>query len=230
MAVKPGAVTAGLQGNYAGLDNRVLNVLDMVGPIPYKASSLGGIFTKAGFASTINSSSAVGTQGIDFPRNLVYQMSLTGGTASSGIISAGTFLAFGSLVNGNGVTEAIAFSRLAAASVPIQGTVVFQQPVGFSFSNLLLATASSTGSNSMSLTVGFGGKLGIPTHNINQTNPPPVPYAWMGTSLLTTTSHTVSSTANVFTVIPGPMGYGGISFSAALSSNSAIILANQMNR
>lgn len=228
MAIYNRAVTAGLglSNQRPGLRPEVINWNAPLVLGSYKAAATNVVFTKQTFASTINATSAPGTA-VDFPRNLQYQMSLTNGTASSAMISGGTFVALGLLDNGSTVSESVAATRLASASTAIQGTVCFASVATISFSNVSLATASSSASNSVSFSVGVGNKVGIPWA-VKQSNA--FPFAWIGTSYQPTTSHTGSSSSNAYTVVTGSIGTAGISFSNALATNTPVLVRAILNR
>lgn len=180
---------------------------------PYKAAASGAVFTKQTFASTINATSAVGTQP-DFPRNLIYFMDVTNGSASSAMVSGGTLAVFGSLINGQGATETIAFTRLAQnAGTTVGGTVLFASLAsdGISFSNFSLATASSSASNSVSLSIGVGNIVALPHAVYTSVASMVVPQMWEGTSKFTN-----------YTVQTGPVGTAGISVGPTLGSGSIL--------
>jgi len=230
MAIYNRAVSAGVQGQQYGLRPEVINWNAPLVLGSYKVSNSNNVYTTQTVftAASVNSTVAPGTN-IDFPRNLVYQLSLTNGTASSGIISGGTFVALGRLDNQSTASESVAMTRLAAASVPIQGTVVWGQVDTFSYRSVSLKTASSSVSNSISLYIGVGNKVGLPWA-VKQTNPNPIPWAWIGTSIQLTTSHTDSTSSNAYTVITGQIGVAGISMSNGLATNTPVQVRAILNR
>lgn len=232
MAVLNRGVTAGLQGSFRGLLPGVHDWLIYQGPMSYKAAATNNVFTKGGVVSTINASSAAGTA-VDFPRNLQYQMSMTGGTASGTVVSAGTLAVYGLIANGSTASESVAFTSLASQSTAVQGTVCFAQVNTISFSNFLLATAGSTNSASISLSIGVGNKVGSPIaikQNGQSAYPTPIPFAYIGTSVQTTVSATSATSNNVFTIVTGSVGIAGLSLSNALATNTPIGWFHQVNR
>ena len=227
-------VTAGLQGGgggFSGLLPSVLNVLEYMGPMPYKVSATNAVFTSQTLSSTMNVTTVVGTN-VDFPRNLVYQLSLTNGSASSAMISGGTFYAAGTVIGGRTASETVALSALASMSVASQGAVIFQQVGTLSFSNFSLATASSSASNSVSFSVGIGNKVGSPWA-IKQNGlsaPSPVDFGFIGTSIQTTLTATASTSNNVYTIITGSLGIAAVQFSNALATNTPVGWMAHLNR
>lgn len=230
MAIFNRAVSAGVQQGQYGLRPEVINWNAPLVLGSYKVSNSNNVYTTQTVftAASVNSTLAPATN-IDFPRNLVYQLSLTNGTASSAMISGGTFVVLGRLDNGSTASESVAFTRLAAASVGIQGTTCFARVDTLSYSNVSLATASSSASNSVSFYIGVGNKVGIPW-SVKQTNPSPFPWAWIGTSIQLTTSHTDSTSSNAYTVITGPIGSAGLSMSNALATNTPVLVRAILNR
>jgi hypothetical protein len=209
---------------YQGLGPPVLNLLDVF-VVSAKVSSNAAVFTSQTMASTINVSTAAGTQP-DYARNLAYQLSLTNGTASSAMISGGTVAVYGLNIAGQTVSESKAFTALATASVPVTGSVAFMSINSISLINFSLATASSTASNSVSFSVGVGNMLGLPQPVRSSTA---VPYVFIGTSIQTTVSATSATSNNLFTVVTGlnltsggRYGFGGVNISNALASNTPV--------
>src|SRR5688572_12871037 len=100
--------------------------LDLCLPVvvaPYVASAAGNIFTTQTFASSTNATFDFGTQ-IDFPRNIQYRISVTGGTASNPFV-AGSIIVRGSDARGSAISEVVPLSALGASSVASQGVVKF---------------------------------------------------------------------------------------------------------
>jgi hypothetical protein len=200
-----------------GLHPSVLNVMNAAALGFYKASAIAGVFTKQTLSSTMNASSAVGTD-VDFPRNAAYQFVLTNGTASSAMISGGTFLLLGTDIRGSATTETINMAQLASSSLPQQGTVIWGSVGTVSFSNFSLHTSASTASNSVSFSVGVGNVVGMP-QAVRSTNA--VVNLFWGTSKMLTQSG-ASSTNNQYTVVTGPFGAAGISISTTLTTASLL--------
>jgi hypothetical protein len=183
-----------------------------------KSSATNNVMTTQTFSSTFNSTVAVGTQP-DVARNLVYQMSLTNGSASSAMISGGTLFISGFDMQGSGITETVALTALASMSGASAGAACFASITSISFSNVSLATASSSASASVSLSIGVGNIIGLPlsiptfaTATLPNGAPALIPYAWLGTALQN----------GSYTVQTGNVGTAGISFSNALGSASAL--------
>lgn len=204
-----------------GLTGAALEVLEPTLLGSYKASAIAGIFTKQTFASTVNSTFAVGTQP-DFPRALAYQMSLTNGTGSSQMISGGTVVVSGFNQAGVATYESKAFTDLAAASVPVIGAVIFGSLAsnGVSIQNFSLATASSSASNSVSFSVGVANVIGLPvainaagTRTIANGGVSAVPMAYIGTL----------NQAGSYSVSSGPLGIARMSMSNALATNTPVM-------
>lgn len=209
-----------------GLGPAVLNVLDPIFLGPLKASAIAAVFTKQTFASTINATSAVGTQP-DFPRALLYQMSLTNGTASSAMVSGGTFVVDGFDAAGRNLRETLAFTSAAAQSTTFNGTAIFAslKTDGVSFSNFSLATASSSASASVSFSVGVGNIAGLPlpvpaagTVAGDNGRAAAVPYMFLGTSAFTN-----------YTVVTGAIGAAGVSVAPTLGSGTNLFAVVDWN-
>lgn len=198
---------------YSGLSNHVLNQMaDII--VSAKASATNAVYTvgSAFSAATLNSTVAPGT-GVDFPRNLVYQLSVIGGTASSAIISGGSIIARGSDIRGSAISETIAGTALAAASVAVQGSACFGSLGTISFSNWSLHTGSSTNSSCVSFSVGLGNLIGLPQsfRGQNGAGTGVAPYAWIGTAIQ----------PGSYTFITGSdIPFAGVSFSNNLASNT----------
>lgn len=190
-----------------------------------KASAIAAVLTKQTFISTINATSAVGTD-IDFPRNLAYQLVLTNGTASSAMISGGTFYAIGTDIRGSATSESILAAQLASSSVPQQGSIMWASVGTISFSNISLHTSASSASNSVSFSVGVGNVIGLP-QAIRSTNA--FVNLFLGTSKMLTQS-SASSTNNQYTVVTGPFGVAGVSISSTLGSGTALFGAYYKSR
>ena len=210
-----------------GLSRRSLNVIDFFAVGLHKASTITAVRTTQTFSSTFNSTLSVAGN-IDFPRNLVYQLSLTNGTASSNMISGGTVQVSGFDIQGSAIFETIALTALASASVPVAGAAIFGSILsnGISLSNVSLATASSSASNSVSFSIGVGNIVGLPfsigsayTATLPNGAPALMPYAWLGTAIQN----------GSYTVQVGDVGTAGVSFSNALASGSQINLALKFN-
>lgn len=200
-----------------GLSPSVLNVLQATPIGPVKVQTGDAVYTKQTFASTINATVAVGTQP-DFARNLVYQMSLTNGSASSDMISGGTFIVSGYDLRGSALTESVAATALASLSVASTGRAIFASLAsdGISMSGFSLHTSASSASNSVSFSIGVGNIVGL-ANPIRSTNA--VPYLYKGTSVVTN-----------YTVITGPVGSCGISLGAAAASGSNIFCYQFLTR
>lgn len=185
----------------------------VVGPVV--ASAAGNIFTTQTFASLVNTTYAVGTN-IDFPRNIQYRISVTGGTASNPF-TAGTLKIYGSDARGSGITETVAFSALGASSVASQGVVKFATLAsdGISIEGAALGTASSSNSNSITLSMGMGNVIGLP-NPIGSVNP--IVFAYEGTSKFTN-----------FTAVSGPVGTAGVSVTPTLGSGSNLMFVVKLN-
>lgn len=185
----------------------------LIGPI--KASAAGAIFTTQTFASAVDTTFAVGTQP-DFARNLLYRISVTGGSASNPF-TAGTLNIYGSDIRGSGVTETIGLSALGANSVASVGEVKFASLAsdGISIKGLVMHTASSSNSNSVTLSIGVGNIVGLP-NPVGTVNP--VKYAYEGTSAFTN-----------FTIKSGPVGTAGVSVGPTLGSGSNLMFIVQLN-
>lgn len=186
----------------------------VIGPI--KASAIGAVYTKQSFASAGTSGSfAVGT-GVDFCRNLIYQISVTGGTASNPF-TAGTLYVSGFDARGSAISESVNFSALGASSGISQGIVKFASLAtdGLSFAGVAQHTASTSNSNSVSFSIGVGNVVGLPNpFGVNGG----VKYAYEGTSAFTN-----------YTVVTGLVGTAGVSVTPTLGSGSNLMFVVQLN-
>lgn len=184
----------------------------VVGPI--KASATGAVFTTQTFASAVNTTYAVGTN-VDFPRNALYLISVTGGTASNPF-TAGTLSVIGSDARGRGITETVNVSALGLAGSSV-GSVKFATLAsdGISFNGVVMHTASSSNSNSVTFGMGLGNVIGLP-NPVGGVNP--VVFAYEGTSKFTN-----------FTAQSGPVGYAGVSIGPTLGSGSNLMLVLRLN-
>lgn len=200
-----------------GLHPSVLNAM-WVSPLGFhKASAIAAVLTKQTFVSTVNATSAVGTD-VDFPRNLAYQFVLTNGTASSAMISGGTIYALGTDIRGSATSESILAAQLASSSIPQQGSIMWGSVGTISFSNVSLHTSASSASNSVSFSVGVGNVVGMP-QAIRSSNA--VVNLFWGTSKMLTQSG-ASSTNNQYTMVTGAFGVAGISISTTLATASLV--------
>jgi hypothetical protein len=199
-----------------GLKVENLDVCIPVVVAPYVASAAGNIFTTQTFASALNTTYDFGTQ-IDFPRNIQYRISVTGGTASNPFVS-GSIVVRGSDARGSAISEVVALSALGASSVASQGVVKFNKLIGtgaISISNALMHTASSTNSNSVTLSMGMGNVIGLP-NPVGSLNP--VKAIYEGTSQFTN-----------YTFVSGPVGTAGVSVTPTLGSGSNLVVVVQLN-
>jgi hypothetical protein len=208
-----------------GLSRRSLNVLDNLGLGFPKSSNTSAVMTTQTFSSTFNSTVAIGTQP-DFARNLVYQISLTNGSASSAMISGGSIVVSGYDLQGSGIAETIALTALASLTGNSAGAVAFASLTSISFSNVSLHTSASSASNSVSFSIGVGNIIGLPlsvptyaTATLPNGAPALIPYAYLGTALQN----------GSYTVQTGNVGTAGISFSNALGSASALQVVIKYN-
>lgn len=208
MAVVPRHIdSAGLKvGNLDVVVNHV------VGPI--KASATNAVFTTQTFASSTNATFAVDTN-VDFPRNLLYLISCTAGTASNPF-TAGTLYVYGSDARGAGITESVNWSGLGVAGSSV-GVVKFATLAsdGLSLSGAVMATSGSSNSNSITFAVGLGNVIGLP-NPVGTVNP--VIFGYEGTSKFT--NHTYVS---------GPVGTAGVSIGPTLGSGSNLMLVLKLN-
>jgi hypothetical protein len=191
--------------------------LDVCIPIfigPIKASATNAVFTTQTFASTVNTTFAPGTQ-VDFARNLLYLISVTGGTASNPF-TAGTIIVQGSDMRGSAISETVNASALGLAGSSA-GVVKFARFAtnGISISNMVMHTASSSNSNSVTFAVGLGNVVGLP-NPVGSVNP--IKYAYEGTSAFTN-----------FTAVSGPVGTAGVSVTPTLGSGSNLQFIVQLN-
>lgn len=169
----------------------------------YKAAATGAVKTTNSFTSTVNATFAVGTN-VDYPRFLSYQVA----AAQATYVSGGTLIMFGSDIRGSALTESMAFTALAAAGTDgVRGSKAFARLTTFSVSNFSLATAASSASNSVTIAIGLANVAGFPNQVKNASA---VPHAYIGTT----------PQPGSYTVIPGPVPLGGISFSNALATNT----------
>ena len=186
----------------------------VVGPVV--ASAAGNVFTTQTFASAVDTTFDVGTQ-VDFARNLQYRISVTGGTASNPFVS-GTLIVRGFDARGASISETVPISALGASSVASQGVVKFASLSGtaaLSISGMLMHTASSSNSNSVTLSIGMGNVIGLP-NPVGSVNP--IKYAFEGTSRFTN-----------YTFVSGPVGTAGVSVTPTLGSGSNLMFVVQWN-
>lgn len=208
MAVVPRHIdTQGLKA-----ENLDVCVPFFIGPI--KASATGAVFTTQTFASNVNTTFAPGTN-VDFARNALYLISVTGGTASNPF-TAGTLRLIGSDIRGSAISETVNISALGAAGSSV-GEVKFASiaSTGISISGMVMHTASSSNSNSVTFAVGLGNIVGLP-NPVGSVNP--IKYAYEGTSAFT--NHTFKS---------GPVGTAGVSVGPTLGSGSNLMFIVQLN-
>lgn len=186
----------------------------LIGPIA--ASAAGNVFTTQTFASAVNTTFDAATQP-DFARNLLYRISVTGGTASNPFVS-GTIIVKGFDARGASISETVPVSALGASSVASQGVVKFASLSGtaaISISGMLMHTASSSNSNSVTLSIGQGNVVGLP-NPVGSVNP--IKYAYEGTSKFTN-----------YTFVSGPVGTAGVSVTPTLGSGSNLLFIVQLN-
>lgn len=203
----------------AGLGPSVINIAVQEVLGSHKASGTNNVLTTNSLATTFNNTIAVGTN-IDFPRNLTYHISITGGSASSTGISAGTLIINGLDIRGNAISETVGLQALAGNGTNGSGGAAIFASInsnGISFSNFSLATAWSGNSNSVTIAMGVGNIVGL-ANSVRSTNH--VPFAWIGTAIQ----------PGSFTVVPGPVGSAGISFSNALASNTPVQAVRLLTR
>lgn len=192
-----------------GLSPAVLNVLDKW-VVSAKASAAAGVKTYASAfsAATLNSTVAPGTQ-IDYARNLLYQISVVGGTDSTAIISGGTCVVIGTDIRGSSISESVALTQMVSGTVPVEGSAMFASVATISWSNVSLHTGSSSNSSCVSASVGVGNIIGLP-QSVKYTNA--VPMAWIGTA----------RQDGSFTVKTGDFISAGVSFSNAVATNTPV--------
>jgi hypothetical protein len=185
-----------------------------VGPI--KASAIAAVYTKQSFASAGTSGSFAPGTNVDFARNLIYQISVTGGTASNPF-SAGTLIVRGSDIRGSAISETVNIPALGSSSGISQGIVKFASLAsdGLSFSGVAQYTSLTSNSNSVSFSVGVGNVVGLP-NPVGSVNP--IKYAYEGTSAFTN-----------FTAVSGPVGTAGVSVTPTLGSGSNLMFIVQLN-
>lgn len=203
----------------AGLGPSAHNIIiaDVLGS--HKASNTNNVLTTNSLATAFNNTVAVGTN-IDFPRNLTYVISMSGGSASSAGISQGTIAMVGLDIRNSAISETIGMQALAAAGTSgIGGTAIFASinSNGLSFSSYLLHTSYSLTSNSVTIGIGVGNIVGL-LNNVRSTNA--IPQAFIGTL----------NQVGSYTVQPGPIGTAGISFSNALATGTPVNVYRIMSR
>lgn len=203
----------------AGLGPTAHNIIlqEVVGS--YKAANTNNVLTTNSLATAFNNTIAVGTN-IDFPRNLTYVMSISGGSASSAGISGGTIVIQGLDIRNSAISETIGMQALASlGTAGSAGAAIFASinTNGISFSSYLLHTSYSLTSNSVTIGIGVGNLVGLP-NAVRSSNA--VPQAWIGTL----------NQVGSYTVVPGPIGSAGVSFSNALATNTPVAVIRMMTR
>ena len=197
-----------------GLSPEVLNYADKwVWSAAVSSSGVVYQASSAFSAASVNSTVGPGTA-IDVARNLHYQLSVVGGSASSAIISGGTIVVSGSNILGDSVSESVAISAAVSGSVGVAGTAIFGSVGTISFRSVSLATASSSNSSCVTFAVGRGNIIGLP-QAVRSTNA--VPYAWIGTTPQRGTDGSASYTVQGQS---SGINYAGVSFSNALATNT----------
>lgn len=191
----------------------------------HKVSTINAVVTRASVfsASSINSTQAPGTA-VDYARNLAYQLSVIGGTASSAIISGGSVVVLGSDILGNSLAETVAMTALAAASVPVAGTALFGSVGTVSYRSVSLLGASSSNSSCVSFSIGVGNIVALP-----QAIRSAGPLFSLGASSVIAYIGTARQSGSA-TLISGPVGSAGVSFSNGLATNTPIQILFNVNR
>jgi hypothetical protein len=213
---------------WGGLPPRVHNVPAQWVGFPV-ASATNNVYTTANhFTSTQTAgtsySMAPGTN-LDYARNV--QVMFVPNTASAGLYSKGTLLLYGVGYYGATISESKAISDIASVSTPWQGSVNFQNLKTISISGLQFHSASSSARSDVTFRVGMGAKIGLPVYF--QSSDGAVMHAYIGTAYQSTVTATASTSNNQYTVVTGPYSVGGVSFSNALGSGSALQIHYKMN-
>jgi hypothetical protein len=171
-------------------------------------------------ATSIGSTtSASGTQP-DLPRNIRYQVTISGD--ATGMISAGTISVAGLNVANGAITETIALSAIASAT-SVEGTKVFASlnASAITVSGYLLATASSTRSNSISVYLGWGARIGLP-NSVQSSGTKCIPAVYFE-------STNAVSRDTAYTVHTGDRGQAAIECSA-YATNRGLLVYQFLNR
>lgn len=199
--------------------------LDVLMPIDlgFPIASLSAAVLTAGSAllsaTAIGSTTAAPGTNIDVPRNLYYEINISGD--ATGMVASGTISVAGSDIRGSAITETVALSEIAAIGSAsfVRGTKCFGTLAAsaITISGYELATASSSRSKSISVFVGIGSHVGVPA-SIQSTGA--IPYAFIGTL----------NQVGSFSVITGDIGTAAVSFSNALATNTPVHILRYVSR
>lgn len=201
-----------------GISPRKLNVLAPVFVGYPKASGTALVFTTAGVGTPSTATYAPGTN-VDYARNLLYQMSVSGGSAVSASFG-GSLYAIGSDIKSKTIAESVALSNIVSAGTDgIVGTKCFASiaSTGLSLSAYSLASGYSSRSASISFYVGIGNIIGMP-QSVRSSN--------FAARVQLGTDNQVGS----FTVKTGDIPTAGISLSNAVGTGSLLIVSAFLNR
>lgn len=195
---------------------RVVNML-LAEPLGNpRASASGGVFTTAGIGTPSTFSAAPGTN-VDFPRNVLYQLSVSGGSAVSASFG-GSAIISGSDLRGSSLTEAIALSSIVGQGTDgVVGSKAFGSIGTIHISGYSLGSAYSSRSASISFYFGVGNRLGLPQY-VERTNA--VQNAWLAAAIQN----------GSFTVVTGDVGDAAIAMGNAVGTASQILIHRWVTR